>query len=418
MSLPQELLDLTIGFIPAEDFTTLASCCSASRRLRASARPRAFQTISLTPPSRSIANSETVAYRFRALLERFPDVAELVQCLHILEGASDAEDRRLRGSFRWVVEGSRTLSLILPLLVNLRQLSIQGGNALVRWESLNRRLRSLLSEIAPKLQELHLVGVMFGTTAHLNDALSLIRSIPAANLTRLFLSFEIDGRPTSLSPDMLTSADGGKPQLQNLACSNYDVRGGGMPRLLQTSFDLTRLRCLSFSGLRDPEIRILFDALPAQNVVERLNIWGISDDSQEALKFGTHLPRLEALYLSGYANLATFTCNLDEALSIPTLALDGITIQFPHFVYVHHTTRDHWSRLIDTLRQHRGQVQSMSRLEVHVSGWSDIAARNAARWREEVEGLVRQLGGADLIQFVDVFPALQLHSAPLAMLEG
>ncbi|KAF7316128.1 hypothetical protein MIND_00130900 [Mycena indigotica] len=405
--LPQELLDSIVDFVPSHEYQTLASCSLAFRGLATPARPRQFHTITLMhgPPGRSKARRSqiTPSQKFSALLERSPDIAKLIKTLNIIDG----EDERYWTTNR---NAGRALAMVIPLLTALENLSFRvEGRTLTRWSALAAGVKAALKDIAPQLQGIHFCGLIFDSAPAVKEIFTILQASMPSRLKELSLSFEADGPP--LGEIRTETGENWRLQLQSLVFSDHEI-GGQMTNFVTKVVDLSCLRSLSFSGLAEEELDVFFRALPPANVIEEFTVWFISDylPPQGPPNFATHFPRLRRLYLSAFFPLAVFRGVLENCLSIPTLSLDSITCESPHFQFLFDGTQAdeqaEWQRFVEVLKRFPKSVQGM---QFGISSWL-TNTKPAVECSRRVASIVDHLDASHLLRVETVLPHALIHS--------
>lgn len=183
-------------------------------------------------------------------------------CLELVEGCSPSIDREEA----WLAS-SRTLPLVIPLLVNLSSISLGCKAGILEWRRISRLVKSSLRDafILPGLTGVKLYNLSFGDSV--NELLSLF--INNASLKYLsLLGVQSAGLPVTVSRAASTS----RPQLVDLSISVQwtdtilrHIYGSG------SSVDLTHVRKLRVADIQWASVcRLLEDT---HESLEPLEIW-------------------------------------------------------------------------------------------------------------------------------------------------
>ncbi|KAJ7064687.1 hypothetical protein C8F01DRAFT_1127715 [Mycena amicta] len=414
MHLPPELLHLIVGYVPTDDTQSLWDLSLACRCFAAIARPIIFHTVSLDT---RWPGSQTVGDKFLRLLERSPDLAPLVKDLRIIEGVTGrgrkSQARRLgnlkKTTYRWVHDGCRALSVVLPLLTKLSSLSLQvAASGSIPWKWLSGQFKSALRDAAPKLHSLRCIGLAFTSVTELKDFISLVPSTNADVLANLTFK-TIEAFPNwSQQPLQLTAWARGtwQPKLRSLTFSD-DLMAGEMFQFLFATVDLSCLSCLSFRVRNSDQITTLLNTFPANNVMDRLGIWFTNESgvTQQPLDLASSFPSLNALYVSSPFSFATLVALVDNCLSIPSLSPSAVIFEVTEYRRIQaedeQAELEQWSRFIDVLRRWKNSDPSIG-IECRLNKWnsSKSVRRRASKYGSMVESLLRRLNvGEDLIRW-------------------
>jgi hypothetical protein len=190
MDLPQELVDTILDNIH-DDVPSLKSCSLAARTFVISARKHIFKKI-------EILSSSDASQRFYELLYSSPHIAPLVEDLCIVSVL-----KRLPGTFGYFDLGGdymsgRALSLILPLLTELKRISIIENGDLIQtcakfsrsWSKMDQPLQSALANVfsSPRLEAVHLRGLVLESPCHLLSLFSEATALKEMSLSRLYFT--------------------------------------------------------------------------------------------------------------------------------------------------------------------------------------------------------------------------------------
>ncbi|KAJ7031934.1 hypothetical protein C8F04DRAFT_1108654 [Mycena alexandri] len=389
MLLPQELVEIILDELPADDLGSLSSCSMTCRVLATLARPRIFHTIRLMPPK--TVDAQTQCQKFHKLLSFSAHLAPLVKDLRIVEGNDrdyDWNGMKNAGT-SWVIKSSRTLSLIFHVL-KLKRLSIEAKPKL-EWELMTRSLRAALKDATPGLEVIHLRGI---ATSAANELFSTI--FQAEGLKSLSISYQMRRRMIT----NLTLAPNWRPQLRALAFSDHYTSAQFARALSASELDFSNLRSLSFSGLDSPAISAFLKVLPQENMVESLRIWyPISFQAlreHEVLGIPS-LPRLRTLRVRGPFGLSIFQQILEECTNtdLEEIAFEGhatVLRQAPRF------ESEQWERFVAAVRQ-----SPVTRVHFLVSGQIGLEI-SVQRYRSIVEEALMLVAGEDAVSRLPLCP--------------
>ncbi|KAK7042560.1 hypothetical protein R3P38DRAFT_2891201 [Favolaschia claudopus] len=274
---PQELVDIIVDELH-DDIPTLKACALTAPTFVASARIHIFRKIELTPPTTKLdgrpSSSSTQCQKLLKLLTTRPHIASLIKelCLVLAGKSCDVDfDRRrypriggaAQGS-HWVVDATRTLSLILPLL-DLKRICLVENVAIygahmatrrLRWNDMGRSLRSALEGIlsSPRLEAVHLRGMCFDSPHQLLSLFSEATSLKELRLSRLMFSGTHDWPATRPW----------RPQLRVLLLGDtYAPLPAFWPSLLHPQIDLSCVSSLTIAFMQQlkcnvPHLRVRF----------------------------------------------------------------------------------------------------------------------------------------------------------------
>ncbi|KAJ7061010.1 hypothetical protein C8F01DRAFT_1253482 [Mycena amicta] len=294
MLLPQELLDIIVDYILDDDLITLKSCSHSFRGLSTAARIRFLHTIRLT-------SSHNNTRSFLRFLESPRQPGALVHTLYLAEGQAP-----------WIVQAARTLSLILPHLVNLRQFSL---HAVIEWRKLSKYFRNAVQATAPQLETLFIRGIWLNIMDEIHEILAIFSA--SRKLKRMSLCFDLKHngfakKPLVFSPDWT-------PQLEVLAFADHYNTAPLAAALSASNADWSRLRTLSLANMDPSHVKSFLKDLPTPNVVGELNIWCPTPFFMLSPLGLALFPRLRALRITaGFTNLILQQL-LDECIAAPVL---------------------------------------------------------------------------------------------------
>ncbi|KAF7316139.1 hypothetical protein MIND_00132000 [Mycena indigotica] len=320
MSIPQELLDLIVHYIPndADLDNTLRVCTYTFRGLAGPARLRLLRSLQLTPiVTNGGIHMANKCQRLLKLLDSPRNMGALIHALHIVESPSD--------ELPWIVKASRTLSLILPSLVNLRHFYLRSKLQTLQWELFSRSFKAAIEKIASQLDTLSLRGVFIKLTdtAHRQQILAIIAKSP--KLTRVVLCFRepwyYEEAEFPLLPER--QAGGG---LESLV-----VGGRSMPtQVVFGPLDLTFLRVLAVQS-HSESLTPLVQVCARAKMLEELYMW---PGTQYGLQLGSiglsAFPRLRVLHICDRWEPPSLRQVVEECCTIPTL--QHVSFEFRMYV--------------------------------------------------------------------------------------
>ncbi|KAJ7059100.1 hypothetical protein C8F01DRAFT_1146016 [Mycena amicta] len=206
--LPVELIDAIVDNFP-EDIELIKALSLVSRLSALATRPHVFRKITIAPPPRLWDTTSPEpghsSHELRQLLNSSPYIIPLIQELVVvLVGAESFAIRVGVDSFDtkyherhvpWILDPHYALADILSRL-SLRSLSLventpcnwsDGGYWALDWNRLDDNLRSAFLELvtSPRLERIHLRGVVFASPAQLFDLVNRAPSLIALSLSRI-----------------------------------------------------------------------------------------------------------------------------------------------------------------------------------------------------------------------------------------
>ncbi|KAF7319139.1 hypothetical protein HMN09_00250300 [Mycena chlorophos] len=262
--LPQELFDEIVERVPEHDHETLRACWASSRVLAATARPRCFRSVHVDMTGLQSA-------RLLNLLSAQPEIGGLVHALYLVVGSPHSEIVSWaslgleRHELQATASGRDTdiLSALVSYLVNIRHFSFAAP---LDWNDVPATFRTTLAGIAPQLETLYLRRIYVNVaSAQLWKDFQQTYSA-ARNLKRISLCI-YSYSPLAALPLPLDFA----APLESLAFCDY--ASSGLAKGLLSSSRLGRLRTLSLGYPEVSQVRNLLAQLPADNIIEELNIW-------------------------------------------------------------------------------------------------------------------------------------------------
>nr|GAT59246.1 predicted protein [Mycena chlorophos] len=261
--LPQELFDEIVERVPEHDHKTLRACWASSRALAATARPRCFRSV-------HVDMSGLQSARLLNLLSAQPEIGGLVHALYLVVGSPHSEIvswASLGHELQATASGGETdiLSALVSYLVNIRHFSFAAP---LDWNDVPATFRTTLAGMTPQLETLYLRRIYVDVaSAQLWKDFQQTYSA-ARNLKRLSLCI-YSYSPLVALPLPLDFA----ARLESLAFCDY--ASSSLAKGLLSSSGLGRLRTLSLGYPEVSQVKNLLARLPADNIIEELNIWCI-----------------------------------------------------------------------------------------------------------------------------------------------
>ncbi|KAJ7863807.1 hypothetical protein B0H14DRAFT_3862754 [Mycena olivaceomarginata] len=281
MDLPQELVD-TILDILHDDGPSLKSCSLAARTFVISARKHIFKKI-------EILSSSDASQRFYELLCSSPHIAPLVKDLCIVSVLKTLSETSAYLDPGGDYMSGRTLSLILPLLTELKRISIIENGDVIQtsakfsrsWSKMDQPLQSALANVfsSPRLEAVHLRGLVLESPCHLLSLFSEATALKEMSLSRLhFTQAEHEPWPES----QLWC-----PKLRSLFLTASTASTDFWQYLVNPQIDLTHVRTLRLvtPSLEQRKKMVLAVSLRHSRGVEHLGLWLAND-------FSTHISDL------------------------------------------------------------------------------------------------------------------------------
>ncbi|KIY66323.1 hypothetical protein CYLTODRAFT_35299 [Cylindrobasidium torrendii FP15055 ss-10] len=144
--LPPELIQEHI-ISNIDNYDTVEACTLVCSAWRAAAQPIIFRSVRLADPYTSAG---TMCYRFHQLLTMSPHLAQYVTHIAIADGMQER---------RWLARQEQKLSFILPLLINVKHISISFVD--LPYPQLSLSLRNALRTLfrAPHVKDITLRGM-------------------------------------------------------------------------------------------------------------------------------------------------------------------------------------------------------------------------------------------------------------------
>ncbi|KAJ7306743.1 hypothetical protein DFH08DRAFT_513527 [Mycena albidolilacea] len=332
MDLPQELID-TIVDILHDDGPSLKSCSLAARTFVISARKHIFKKI-------EILSSSDTSQRFYELLCSSPHIAPLVEDLCI---ASVLEKFPVTCAYldpSGDYMSGRALSLILPLLTELKRISIiENGDVSQTcvefsrsWNKMELPLQSALANVfsSPRLEAVHLCGFVLESPCHLLSLFSKAAALKEMSLSRLYFT-QRKGRHELWPASQLW-----RPKLQSLLL-NYFNSADLCQYFVNPQIDLTHVRRLTLATVfpEQREKMVLATSLRHSGGVEHLGLC-------VAYNFETYISDLSPdLFTTNLRSIHFFSHSMVKLL--------GIFVKTcPHDSRLKYVTLDNFT---DTLRQ-------------------------------------------------------------------
>ncbi|KAJ7868606.1 hypothetical protein B0H14DRAFT_312050 [Mycena olivaceomarginata] len=279
MDLPQELVD-TILDILHDDGPSLKSCSLAARIFVISARKHLFKKL-------EILSSSDASQRFYELLCSSPHIAPLVEDLCITSVVEKFPETCTYLDPSGDYMSGRTLSLILPLLTELKRIFIvENGDRTETsakfsrsWSKMNQSLQSALANVfsSPRLEAVHLRRLVLESPCHLLSLFSEATALKEMSLSRLYF--------TQAEHEPWPESQLWRPKLRSLVLnlSSTDF----CQYLVNPQIDLTHVRTLRLAT-PSPEQRkkmVLATSLRRSRGVEHLGLWLGYDYSTEISDF-------------------------------------------------------------------------------------------------------------------------------------
>ncbi|KAJ7060988.1 hypothetical protein C8F01DRAFT_1141485 [Mycena amicta] len=382
--LPQELFDLIVDHIPTEDHETLRAFSYAFRGLAARARLRVLRSLRIRP-SRSDTATHNKCQKLLKLLETQKDVGALVQALYIIEGSA-----------RYVVKASRTLSLILPHLINLRHFSFVGTTEAIEWAALSRSLRTALKQVAPQLETLYLRGILVKDSVNKSEIREILAIAAVAKRLKRF-SLCLGGGYSFWMPSgqVLPFSPNRTAQLESLAVNTLTLANSLLSKL-----DLSCLRTVSLGEMYSDGLRpLLTNHLSRAILLEEMNIWCL-DELPMTVPLGlSHFPLLHSLRLSARFVPATLHKLMEECNDAPSLrrVVFGARYMYGHINMVEELAA--WTPFCDAVRRRRSTLQH---IEIAIEGMRTQSA--ATNLCNTLVTVLRRLEAQDLVVVSDTFP--------------
>ncbi|KAJ7306739.1 hypothetical protein DFH08DRAFT_1088810 [Mycena albidolilacea] len=321
MDLPQELVD-TILDILHDDGPSLKSCSLAARIFVISARKHRFKKI-------EILSSSDASQRFYELLCSSPHIAPLVEDLCIISVLETFPETCAYLDPSGDYMSGRTLSLILPLLTELKRISIienrdvnhrTGLQYSRSWNKMEPPLQSALANVfsSPRLEAVHLCGLVLESPCHLLSLFSEATALKKMSLSRLYFAQPQDRREPWPESQLW------RPKLQSLLLNVFST--DLCQYLVNPQIDLTHVRTLRLAT-PSPEQRkrmVLATSLRHSRGVEHLGLYLAYNFEPTLLSpelYSTNLRSIHFISHSMVELLGIFvkTCPHDSRLEYITL---------------------------------------------------------------------------------------------------
>jgi hypothetical protein len=269
MDLSQELVD-TILDILHNDIPSLKSCSLAARAFVISARKHIFKKIEI------ISSSDT-SQRFYEFLCSSPHIAPLVKDLCIVSVLEKFPETCAYLDPSGNYMSGRTLSLILPLLTELKRISVVESGDVIQtrakfsrsWSKMDQPLQSALANVfsSPRLEAVHLRGLVLESPCHLLSLFSEAAALKEMSLSRLYFT-QGEGRHEPWPESQLWH-----PKLRSLLLNTPSFNL--CQYLVNPQIDLTHVRTLRLAT-PSPEQRkkmVLATSLRHSRGVEHLGLY-------------------------------------------------------------------------------------------------------------------------------------------------